>query len=91
MRVRAQVTFKGMVQGVFFRANATNKARELGVTGWVCNMRDGSVYALFEGEEEVVKAVIDWCSNSQPHARVDKTEIAWQSYSGEFQDFEIRH
>lgn len=67
------------------------KARESGLFGWVRNLRDGSVEAVFEGEEEIIKKVIKWCKTSQPHARVDDIEIKWGEPTDEFTDFEIRH
>ncbi|MCD6383946.1 MAG: acylphosphatase, partial [Thermoplasmata archaeon] len=48
MKVRAHVFFYGRVQGVFFRANCQRKAMELGVSGWVRNLPDGSVEAVME-------------------------------------------
>ena len=91
MKGRAHVLFKGRVQGVWFRANTQGKARELGVTGWVRNLRDDSVEAVFEGERRDVEEVIRWCSTSQPHARVDSAEISWEECAEEFQGFEIRY
>ena len=90
MNARAHVTFSGRVQGVFFRANAAEKARAQGVCGWVCNRKDGTVEAVFEGEEEAVRSTIEWCRESQPHARVDDVNIMWEEFTGEFQGFEIR-
>ena len=60
--VQARVRFYGRVQGVFFRANTERKAIEMGINGYVKNMPDGSVEAVFEGDETKVKKVIDWCS-----------------------------
>jgi acylphosphatase len=67
------------------------KARESGLFGWVRNLRDGSVEAVFEGEEESIKKAIKWCKTSQPFARVDNIEVKWSESTGEFTDFEIRH
>ncbi len=91
MKSRAQVKFSGRVQGVFFRANTLEKARESGLFGWVRNLRDGSVEALFEGEEEIIKKIIEWCRTSQPYARVDDIEVKWSESTDDFTDFEIRH
>ena len=73
--VRRHVFFTGRVQGVFFRANTRRKAQESGISGWVRNLSDGRVEAVFEGPEERVREIIEWCSNSIPHARVDKVEV----------------
>ena len=90
MIARARVNFIGRVQGVFFRANTFEKARECGVFGWVRNLPDGSVEAIFEGDEKGVKEVIEWCRTSQPLARVDEAQINWEEFAGEFKDFSIR-
>ncbi len=86
---RAHVWFKGRVQGVFFRANAQRKAIELGVNGWVRNLPDGRVEAVFEGDEERVQDLIMWCSTSQPYAVVDDVKIEWEGPEG-LRGFEIR-
>ncbi len=90
MKVRAHVWFSGRVQGVFFRANTEKKANELGVNGWVRNLPDGRVEAIFEGEESQVKALIEWCRTSQPYARVTDVEIRWEEPQGE-RAFRIRY
>lgn len=91
MNVRAHVIFKGRVQGVFFRANTMERARECGILGWVRNLRDGSVEAIFEGDKEKIKEIIEWCRTSQPYARVDDAEILWKECAEEFSSFDIRH
>jgi acylphosphatase len=58
---RVQVVISGRVQGVAFRANCQRQAMALGVTGWVRNLWDGSVEALFEGPDEAVDAILRWC------------------------------
>lgn len=88
---RAHVIFIGKVQGVFFRANTLRKAVELGLTGWVKNLGDGSVEAVFEGEKEHVDAAIEWCRDSQPHARVTDMDLKWEAHKGEYAGFEIVH
>jgi acylphosphatase len=89
-QARAHVLFFGRVQGVFFRDNACRKAAELGVTGWVRNLPDGSVEAVFEGEEESIKAIIEWCATSQPNASVKRHEGRWERPTGEFATFDVR-
>ncbi|MGM0509816.1 MAG: acylphosphatase [Thermoplasmatota archaeon] len=88
--IRKHVFFEGKVQGVFFRANTRDKAREVGIEGWVKNLRDGRVEAIFEGPEEKVDRVIEWCKNHQPHARVDGVEIEVEEASGEFNEFFVK-
>ncbi|HIH00507.1 TPA: acylphosphatase [Thermoplasmata archaeon] len=89
VRIRAHVVFEGRVQGVFFRANAQECARALGLVGWVRNTRDGRVEAVFEGEEEIVKKAIDWCETGQPHAKVTSKTVTTSEPTGEFSGFDI--
>lgn len=87
----ASVRFYGLVQGVFFRANTKRKAKELGVKGWVRNCSDGSVEALFEGDEEKVKALVEYCSKNIHGAEVEKVDIKYENFKNTFKDFEIRY
>ncbi|MCK4831028.1 acylphosphatase [bacterium] len=91
MNVRAHVIFSGKVQGVFFRANTQRKAVELGVKGWVKNLHDRSVEAVFEGDKTQVEMVIDWCSHHQPYAKVKDTKVDWEEYTGKFSNFNIEY
>jgi len=77
------------VQGVNFRYYTRQEARIHGVTGWVRNNPDGSVEAVFEGEEEDVRRMVQWCFRGPSLARVDRVDVEWQPYSGEFGDFEV--
>ena len=88
--IRASVVFRGRVQGVFFRANAKSKADELGVKGWVMNTLSGDVQAVFEGREEKVKALIEYCMSGQPYARVESADVEYHEYRGEFGEFEVK-
>lgn len=88
---RARVIFRGRVQGVFFRANAESRARELGLAGWVKNLPDGTVESVFEGPRKAIEEAIEWCKTSQPHARVTDADIDWEDYKGEFSSFEVRY
>ena len=89
VRVRAHVWISGRVQGVFFRAHTKEVAEKLGLTGWVRNLPDGRVEAVFEGEEEAVKEAIEWCKRGPPLARVEKVEVRYEEPTGEFKDFRI--
>ncbi len=91
MKVRAHVYVSGMVQGVFFRWHTREEAERLGVKGWVRNLPDGRVEAVFEGEKEAVKAIIEFCKRGPPAARVENVEVRWEPYKGEFKDFKIRY
>ena len=63
------------------------EAGKRGLTGWVRNLPTGQVEALFEGEKETIEAMIAWCRQGPPAARVTKVEISWEKYCGDFVDF----
>ena len=81
----------GMVQGVFFRSETRHEANRRKVTGWVRNLRDGRVEAVFEGEKDAVEKLIEFCRTGPPGARVTKVEVSWEEYTGEFKDFLMRY
>ncbi len=87
--IKAHIFISGRVQGVFFRKNTYKKAEELGVLGWIKNLPDGRVEAIFEGEKENVKKILDWSSRKSFPASVDSINLEWQDYTGEFKDFKI--
>ena len=80
---RVRVVVRGRVQGVFFRAEARDRARSLGLAGWVRNARDGTVEAAFEGEDERVESMVAWCERGPSGARVDDVEVTWSEPEGE--------
>lgn len=86
---RAHVWISGRVHGVFFRAFTRDTAKLAGVTGWVKNLPDGRVEAVFEGDAEGVREVVEWCSEGSPMSRVDDVEVREERYGGEFDDFRI--
>jgi acylphosphatase len=88
-QVRAHVVVKGRVQGVFFRSDTRDRARSLGVRGWVSNRRDGTVEAVFEGPREQVEALIRWCRRGPAGAQVEDVEVTWEEPRGE-RDFVVR-
>lgn len=88
MKKAATIRVTGKVQGVWFRTMLLAKAKERGVVGFVRNEPDGSIYIEAEGEEEAMKALIDWCwigSEQAKVARVEMTECAPQGFT----DFKI--
>lgn len=91
MDVRAHCFISGRVQGVFYRAYTRDKARQLGLRGWVKNLGDGRVEAVFEGDEDKVKEMIEWCWEGPPYAKVEDVEVHWEGYKGEFDSFETRY
>jgi len=74
MRVRSRVIVDGVVQGVFFRDSTYARAHELGVAGWVRNLPDGRVEAVFEGEPETVASAVAWTRHGPPRAIVTSVE-----------------
>lgn len=88
---RIHVYIRGIVQGVFFRAATRRAAADLNLTGWVRNMDDGRVEAVFEGKDSGVKKMIAWCNLGPPSARVEEVTTAEEQYTGCFQDFNIKH
>ena len=86
---RAEVTVHGMVQGVFFRVETRDRARSLGLSGWVTNAPDGTVRAAFEGDDERVESMVEWCRRGPSGASVDEVDVSWPEPEGE-QGFSIR-
>ena len=80
-RVRVQV--RGRVQGVFFRAEARARAESLGVAGWIRNLPDGSVEAVFEGEDERVESMVGWCRRGPTGAEVEAVDVEREEPVGE--------
>ena len=85
------VFISGRVQGVFFRAETQRAAVGFSLTGWVRNMVDGRVEALFEGEDTNIDKMIAWCHIGPPAARVEEVLTAEEPYTGEFRDFNIKY
>ncbi len=81
----------GNVQGVFFRSETAEHARRLGITGWVRNLSDGRVEALFEGEKEHVEEEVDFCRRGPRGASVQNVEIEWEDWRGEYTDFKVMY
>jgi acylphosphatase len=80
---RAHVRLRGSVQGVGFRYEARDRARSLGLGGFITNVPDGTVEAAFEGEEELVESMLEWCRHGPSGARVDDIDIDWEDPRGE--------
>ena len=89
--VRAHVFVSGQVQGVFFRQSIREKAQVYGVTGWVRNLDDGRVVAVFEGEEEDVKALVDFCRKGPRGAVITDVDVTFERFTGEFRNFKVTY
>lgn len=88
-QVRAHVFISGRVQGVGYRYSTVDTAIQLGLTGWVRNLPDGSVEAVFEGSQTVVGQMIRWCYQGPPAAMVQKVLIAYEEPEN-LRGFEVR-
>jgi acylphosphatase len=76
------VLISGRVQGVFFRARAREEAHALGITGWIRNEPDGSVAGHFEGSDDAVDQLVEWCRRGPSYARVERVSVAPSIPSG---------
>ena len=81
----------GRVQGVNFRAYTSRKAHDLGLTGWVRNLSDGSVEAVAEGEQSALEAFLEYLCAGPSSASVSCVEAQWGEESGTFDYFQIKY
>lgn len=88
-RTRAHVYVSGRVQGVYFRATTRDTARDAGVDGWVRNLEDGRVEAVFEGPESAVEQLVAFCHEGSEAARVEDVDVSYEQPQGE-DGFRIR-
>lgn len=88
-RSRAHVFVSGTVQGVYFRANTRDTAAQKDVDGWVRNLDDGRVEAVFEGPVDAVEEMVEWCHSGSPDARVEDVTAEYEEPSG-LDGFSIR-
>ncbi|MBI2547309.1 MAG: acylphosphatase [Candidatus Aenigmarchaeota archaeon] len=86
-RVTARIY--GIVQNVGFRNFVRKHAKELGLTGWVKNNLDGTVEAVFEGNENTISEIIEKCKKGPLLAVVDKIEVREEEPKKEFEEFHI--
>lgn len=89
--LRAHVIVHGFVQGVWFRQSTKDEALRLGVSGWVRNLPDRTVEAVFEGEKKRVEEIVGWCHRGPSGAEVTKVDIRWERPKGEQLGFDIRY
>jgi len=90
LKIRVRVLVSGRVQGVFFREETTCRAKEHNVAGWVRNMSNGRVEAVFEGEDRDVTKMIEFCRRGPPAAKVTSIEVRKEPYSDKYVDFETK-
>lgn len=89
MKKRVHLLIYGRVQGVWFRTSTKNKAKQIGLMGWVKNTSDGYVEAVFEGEEEFIEEMIDWCHIGPKLANVTDVKIKYEKFMEDFLEFNI--
>ena len=87
--VRRRVVVHGRVQGVFFRDSCRREATSRGVAGWVTNRPDGAVEAVFEGDADAVRALVDWCRRGTRGADVESVEDTSEEPEG-LSGFDVR-
>jgi acylphosphatase len=87
--VRAHVFVSGNVQGVFFRQETRDRARSRGLAGWVKNLPDGRVEAVFEGPDDTVEQMVEWCRHGPTWAQVEEVDITRGEPEG-LNSFEVR-
>ncbi len=90
-QVRVRVLLEGRVQGVSMRYYTQRKATEVGVGGFVRNLSDGRVEAVFEGAEDKVDAMLEWCKTGAPSARIDSIALRYEEPEGRFAGFNVRY
>jgi acylphosphatase len=80
--IRNRVLVSGRVQGVFFRGTCQEVAEQHGVNGWVRNLPDGTVEAVFEGPAEDVHRLVEWSRQGPPHAVVEDVRVRQEPPEG---------
>lgn len=90
-KVRVHALISGKVQGVFFRGSAKEKAEKLGISGWIKNLRDGRVEAIFEGDKENINKMIEWAKKGPIGAKIEDFNLSWEDYKGDFSEFSIEY
>jgi acylphosphatase len=87
--IRRRAVVHGNVQGVFFRDSVRRAADQAGVAGWVANNDDGTVEAVFEGDEDAVESMLAFCREGPPRADVERVDVSEEEPEG-LSGFEVR-
>jgi acylphosphatase len=90
-KARAHVVIDGKVQGVFYRAFVRDQALDFGLKGWVRNLGDGKVEAVFEGDKKIIEQAIKGCYIGPPGARVSNIDVKWEPHGEEEKGFSVRY
>ena len=88
---RVHAFVHGRVQGVFFREYTRRMAEKLGLSGWVRNLPDRTVEAVFEGESDSVAAILQWLYTGSPQSDVTEVDILEEAHGSELDGFTIRY
>ena len=88
---RLHVWVEGLVQGVFFRDSTRQVAQRLGLTGWVRNLPDGRVEAVFQGSREVCERALEFVKSGPPASRVEKVDVEWEEPEEDLTGYRIRY
>lgn len=89
-KLRVHIFVSGKVQRVFFRQATKEKADEFSISGWVRNLPDDRVEAIFEGDKDGVEKMVEWARHGPRFANVENFLSGQEDYTGEFKTFEIR-
>jgi len=89
MKKQLHLVIHGKVQGVFFCASVKENADKLNLTGWVRNNSDGTLEAIFEGEEIKLQKILDFCKEEPGNSVVKKVEEEWLEFENKFEEFRI--
>ncbi|MCT7950412.1 acylphosphatase [Ancylothrix sp. C2] len=81
-KIRTHLIISGKVQGVGYRYYTAQQAKQLGITGWVKNLPDGRVEAIFEGNKQAITDMINWCHQGPPAAEVTEVTINHEKPQG---------
>lgn len=85
------IIVKGKVQGVFFRATTSYKAKELYLKGWVRNLANGDVEIVAEGKKENLNKLVEWCKIGTSNSEVESVHTEHATYEGSFTEFQIKY
>ena len=88
---RVHLIVRGRVQGVYFRASARDRARQLGLRGWVRNCPDGTVEAVAEGSPDALEAFVTWCHRGPAYAKVEAVAVRDEPPRGEPGPFRVEY
>ena len=90
-KIQVKAIISGRVQGVFYRAETKKAADKFGIQGYVKNMPNGSVKAVFEGDNSIVNKMLDWCNEGSPASRVENVFSEKVEGLSNFEGFLIKY